>query len=141
MDMSDLFPYIKMLHVTTVIVTGSLFLLRYVWMLQGRLAQRGAWVRTLPHYNDTLLFLSGLTMAYLIGQLPMQAPWLTTKLFVLLAYILLGSLALRRGRVRWLMVTAGIAALGCYLYIVAIALTRDPTPSPQAVWARLLGLW
>ncbi len=141
MDMTSLFPYIKVLHVTTVVVTGSLFLLRYVWMLQGRLEQRGAWVRTLPHYNDTLLFLSGLAMASIIGQLPMQAPWLTTKLFVLLAYIVLGSLALRRGRIRWVMTTAGIAAFGCYLYIIAIALTRDPVPSPEAVWSRLVGLW
>ncbi len=140
MDMTNLFPYIKLLHVSSVVVTGGLFLLRYAWMLQGRLQQRGAWVRSLPHYNDTLLFLSGLALASHIGQLPMQAPWLTGKLFVLLAYILLGSLALRRGRRRWVRVSAGLAALGCYLYIIAIALSRDPAPSLQAIWSRLTGL-
>ncbi|MEJ2462045.1 MAG: SirB2 family protein [Candidatus Thiodiazotropha sp.] len=73
MDTVSLYPYIKLLHVTTVIITGSLFLLRFVWMLQGRLEMRGAWVRTLPHYNDTLLFISGLSMAWIIDQLPLQA--------------------------------------------------------------------
>jgi uncharacterized membrane protein SirB2 len=136
MDTVSLYPYIKLVHVTTVVITGSLFLLRFVWMLQDRLGRKGAWVRTLPHYNDTLLFISGLTMASIIGQLPLQAPWLTAKLFVLLAYILLGSLALREGRRPWLKRTSGVAAICCYLYIVAIALSRDPTPTLQGLLSR-----
>jgi uncharacterized membrane protein SirB2 len=129
MDWSSLYPLLKLIHISTVIITGSLFLLRFVWMLQDRLPEKAPWVYTLPHYNDTLLFLSGLSMAAIIGQLPMVAPWLTSKLFILLAYILLGTLALRRGRRRWIRIYAGIAALGCYLYIITIALTRDPTPT------------
>ncbi len=136
MDTVSLYPYIKLLHVTTVIITGSLFLLRFVWMLQGRLEKRGAWVRTLPHYNDTLLFISGLSMAWIIDQLPLQAPWLTAKLLVLLAYILLGSLALRRGHLPWLKKIAGVAAICCYLYIIAIALSRDPTPTLPGLLSR-----
>jgi uncharacterized membrane protein SirB2 len=136
MDTASLYPYIKLVHVTTVIITGSLFLLRFVWMLQNPLEQKGAWVRSLPHYNDTVLFISGLSMAAIIGQLPMQAPWLTAKLFVLLAYILLGSLALRRGRQIWVRRTAGAAAISCYLYIITIALSRDPTPTLQGLLSR-----
>jgi uncharacterized membrane protein SirB2 len=128
MDWSSLYPVLKLLHLTTVVITGTLFLLRFVWMWQDRLAAKGPWVYTLPHYNDTILFLSGLAMAAIIGELPMVAPWLTTKLFVLLAYILLGSLALRRGPRRWLRISSGIAAIGSYLYIVSIAFTHDPTP-------------
>jgi uncharacterized membrane protein SirB2 len=136
MDLSSFLPYLKLLHVTTVIITGSLFLMRFVWMLRGKLARRG-WVRTLPHYNDTLLFLSGLAMASILGLLPMPTPWLTTKLFVLLAYILLGSVALRQARRSWTGATAGGAALCCYLYIVAIALTQDPKPTLEALLLRL----
>jgi len=136
MDLSGLLPYLKLLHVTTVIVTGSLFLMRFVWMLRGKLARRG-WVRTLPHYNDTLLFLSGLTMASILGLLPMPTPWLTVKLLVLLAYILLGSVALRQARRSWIGATAGVAALCCYFYIIAIALTHDPTPNLEALLLRL----
>lgn len=136
MDLASFHPYLKLLHITTVVITGSLFLLRFVWMLQGRLEQRGTWVNTLPHYNDTLLFISGLAMASILDQLPMQAPWLTSKLFVLLAYILLGSLALRWESQRWLRGMAGVAAISCYVYIIAIALSRDPTPTLQAIMSR-----
>jgi uncharacterized membrane protein SirB2 len=132
-NLSDFLPYLKRLHIATVVVTGSLFLMRFVWMLRGRLAQRGPWVRTLPHYNDTLLFLSGLAMASILNLLPMRAPWLTTKLFVLLAYILLGSVALRRERRSWVGATAGVAALCCYLYIIAIAIGHDPAPSLETL--------
>jgi uncharacterized membrane protein SirB2 len=137
MDWSSLYPALKLTHVTTVVITGSLFLLRFVWMCRDRLTEKGAWVSTLPHYNDTLLLASGLAMAAILGQLPLVAPWLTGKLFVLLAYILFGSLALKRGRRRGLRIASGIAAIGCYLYIVAIALTRDPTPALPALLFRL----
>ena len=139
MDWSGLYPALKLLHLSTVVISGSLFLLRFVWMCQDRLPEKGPWVFTLPHYNDTLLFLSGLAMAAILGQLPMVAPWLTSKLFVLLAYVILGTLALRRGRRRWLRIYSGLAAFGCYLYIVSIALTRQPTPSLSALLSLLGG--
>jgi CHASE2 domain-containing sensor protein len=52
-------------------------------------------------------------------------------------WYLFGSLALKRGRRRGLRIASGIAAIGCYLYIVAIALTRDPTPALPALLFRL----
>jgi uncharacterized membrane protein SirB2 len=136
MNPAHLVPYLKLLHVTTVIISGSLFLLRYSLMLRGRLARQGGWARTLPHYNDTLLFLSGLAMATIQGLLPLPAPWLGSKLCLLLAYILFGSVALRRGRQAWLRATAGALAIGCYLAIIAIAISRDPTPTWQAINSR-----
>jgi uncharacterized membrane protein SirB2 len=136
MGPASLYPYVKLLHISSVIVTGCLFLLRYTWMLQGRLEQRGRWIRTLPHYNDTVLFLSGLSLASILGQLPLQAPWLTAKLFVLLAYILLGSLALKQGRGRRQRGIAGAAAIGCYFYIIAIALSHNPLANLSLLLSR-----
>lgn len=136
MTPADLNAYLKLLHVTTVLITGGLFLLRFTWMLQDKLAHQTAWIRTLPHYNDTLLLTSGLTMALLQDQLPLPAPWLASKLCLLLLYILLGSLALRWGRRRWIRATAGVAAIGCYLYIIGIALSRDPIPTFQGLISR-----
>lgn len=129
MQLAAYYPTIKLIHVTTVVLTGSLFLLRFIWMQQGTLQLRGRWIRTLPHINDTLLLFSGLTLASLIGQYPLQTPWLSAKLFTLIAYILLGSLAIKHGTSlrarRW----SGYAAIICYLYIVSIALTHSPLPS------------
>ncbi|EGV52024.1 SirB2 family protein [Candidatus Endoriftia persephone] len=128
--MSDLYPYIKHIHLTTVTITGLLFLLRFIWMIQGRLQQRGRWVRTLPHINDSLLLASGLTMATILGQYPFSANWLTAKLLALLAYIVIGSIALKRGPSRTIRILAGPIAIACYLYIIAVGLTRQPLPEP-----------
>jgi uncharacterized membrane protein SirB2 len=136
MDLASLYPYIKLLHISTVIITGFLFLLRYAWMLQGRLEQQSAWVGTLPHYNDTVLFITGLVLASILGQLPLQTPWLTAKLFILLAYILLGSLALRWGPSRLARSMAGAAAVVCYCTIIAIALSHNPLPTLPALLSR-----
>ena len=128
-DLTAYFPLLKSIHITTVVITGSLFILRFVWMSQATLQLRGRWVKTVPHVNDTLLFISGLMLASIIGELPLQAPWLTTKLFILLAYIVLGSIALKRGKSTRIRLWSGYAAILCYLVIIAIALTRSPIPN------------
>jgi len=122
-------PYlwIKWTHVGTVAITGSLFLLRYLWMLRDSPQLQRRWVRILPHVNDTLLLVSGLAMALRLQQYPFTQPWLTAKLVALLAYIVLGSIALKRGRTRHGRALAGVLAIGCFGYIVAVALTRSAT--------------
>jgi uncharacterized membrane protein SirB2 len=137
MQLAAYYSTIKLIHVTTVVLTGSMFLLRFVWMQQGTLQQRGRWVRTLPDVNDSVLLLSGLTMAMMIGQSPLQSPWLTAKLFTLLAYILFGAFALRYGRTLRIRRWSGYAAIACYLYIVCIALTHSPLPTCGALMQRL----
>ena len=123
-------PYlwIKWTHVGTVTFTGCLFLLRYLWMLRGSPMLRQRWVRILPHVNDTLLLLSGLAMTLRLRQYPFTQPWLTAKLIALLAYIVLGSVALKRGRTRRQRALAGVMALGCFGYILAVALGRAVLP-------------
>ncbi len=56
------------------------------------------WMRTWPHFVDTLLLLSGLWMAINLQLHPGNSHWLGAKLLALLAYIALGFVALRLGR-------------------------------------------
>ncbi|HEX7249101.1 MAG TPA: SirB2 family protein, partial [Burkholderiales bacterium] len=58
---------------------------------------------------------------------PFVQPWLTAKVLALVAYIVLGSFALRRGRTRGARTGAFVAALCVALYIVSVAITRSPT--------------
>jgi len=51
---------------------------------------------------------------------------LTAKVFGLLAYIVLGSVALKRGRTMQIRVVAGLASLVAFGYVVSAALTRSP---------------
>ena len=119
---------LKHLHMTCAALSGVLFLLRGLWMLQDspRLGQR--WVRTLPHLIDTVLLASAVTLAIWSAQYPLAQPWLTAKVGALLLYIVLGSVALKRGRSKGIRAAAFLAALATFAYIVAVALSKNPLP-------------
>lgn len=118
---------IKYLHVTSVVLSGSFFLLRGLWMLRESDMLQRRWVKVLPHIIDTLLLGSALVMVFRSGQYPFVQPWLTAKVLALMAYIVIGSVALKRGKTRAVRIWAFAAALATFAYIVAVALTRRAT--------------
>jgi uncharacterized membrane protein SirB2 len=107
-----------------------LFFVRGVWMMRSPVRLNARWVKIVPHVVDTLLLASAVTMAVMIRQYPLVVPWLTAKLFALLAYIVLGTIALTCGRTRRARVAAWLAAQVVFFYMVAVALTRNPLPWP-----------
>ena len=117
---------IKHLHVTCVTLSISLFFLRGVWSMRASPIMQQRWVKIAPHIIDTLLLGSALTLAWLSHQWPFQQTWLTAKVFGLLAYIILGSIALKRGKTRQIRLVAWLMALATVGYIVAVALSRNP---------------
>ena len=121
-------PYIalKHLHVSFVALSGLLFLVRGIWMLRAspRLQQR--WARIVPHIVDTLLLASAIGLAVVSHQYPGQMPWLTAKVVALVGYIVLGTIALKRGRTEGVRTAAFVGALACFAYIVAVAVTKNP---------------
>lgn len=106
--------------------SGSFFLLRGCWMLSGSPLLRRAWVNRLPHVVDALLLASALGLAGWSQQYPGRFPWLTAKVIALLAYIVLGSVALKYGRSRRTRAAAFVAALVTFGYIVSVAVTKNP---------------
>lgn len=119
---------LKHLHVTCVVLSGLGFCLRGWWMLRESRLRQHRLTRILPHIVDTLLLGSALTMAWMSGQYPFVEGWLTAKLCGLLAYILLGMMALKRGRTPAIRARYFGLALLAYAYIVSVALTRNPLP-------------
>lgn len=119
---------LKAVHVSCVITSYALFVLRGLWMLRASPLLQRRWVKTLPHVVDTLLLASALGMAFMIGQYPFAAAWLTAKVTALAAYIGLGMIALRFGRSRPIRIAAWLLAQAVFFYIVAVALTRNPQP-------------
>ena len=119
---------LKALHVGCVATSYALFLLRGLWMVFRPEWLQRRWVRILPHVVDTVLLGSAVAMALMIRQYPFVAGWLTAKLLALLIYIVLGSIALKRGRTRRQRIAAWFAAQAVFFYIVAVALTRNPLP-------------
>ncbi|MBL8415762.1 MAG: SirB2 family protein [Propionivibrio sp.] len=117
---------LKNLHVLCVVLSGSGFFVRGLWMLADSPRLNLRWVRVVPHFVDTLLLGSAIAMAVISDQYPLAQDWLTAKLTGLLVYILCGMMALRRGKSK---ATRGIffaAALLAFAYIVSVALTRSP---------------
>jgi uncharacterized membrane protein SirB2 len=117
---------IKSLHVTCVVASISLFLLRAV--LQQRDTPWREWplLRVAPHLIDTVLLGSGIWLAIAIRQYPFIDGWLTAKVVALLAYIWFGKIALAPGVLPYRRAVAFAAALDSVGYIVGVALTRSP---------------
>ena len=119
---------LKNLHLATLAVTLSLFLLRGAWMMADSPRLKARWVRIVPHVNDTLLLASGIALAMLTGQYPLVHGWLTAKLFALIVYIVLGTVALKRGKTRRVRIAAWIAALTVFAYMLTVARMHAPWP-------------
>jgi len=102
--------------------------LRGIWMMAGSPLLQARWVRIVPHVNDSLLLASGIGLAVLIRQYPLTHGWLTAKFFALIAYIVLGTIALKRGRTRGQRISAWFAALLVFGYMAAVARAHDPFP-------------
>lgn len=117
---------LKHIHVTAVIFSGTGFFLRGLLMLADSPLLGRRLFKVLPHVIDTVLLGSALTMAVISAQYPFVQPWLTAKFFGLLAYIILGMMALKRGRTKAQRGAWFVAALAAFAYIVMVALTRNP---------------
>lgn len=119
---------LKYLHVSCVVLSGAGFVLRGVWMLRGSPMLARRWVRVLPHVLDTVLLASAIALAVVIGQYPLVNGWLTAKLAGLIAYIALGTIALKRGPTPGIRIWAFCGALLVLAYVVAVALTKSAIP-------------
>jgi len=124
--MSMAYSLLKQLHLGTIALTLALFVLRGFWMMQKSPQLQARWVRIVPHLNDSLLLASGISLAVLTRQYPLVNGWLSAKLFALILYIVLGTIALKRGRTGGQRIAAWLAALLVFGYMVAVAITRDP---------------
>ena len=91
---------VKFFHVSCVVLSGALFALRGVWMLNGSPLLRERLVRVVPHVIDTCLLLSAGVLCVLTHQFPFVNTWLTLKLVLLIGYIVLGMYALHWGKTR-----------------------------------------
>jgi uncharacterized membrane protein SirB2 len=121
-----LFLVIKSIHLLTVTLTIIGFVIRGIWMIQGSPLLEMRAVRTFPHVNDTLLLISALWTAAMVGQYPFVNGWLTAKVIGAVAYILLGAVALTYGPTRQIRVLAFIGSLLCFAYVVTVAITKNP---------------
>ena len=126
---------IKHTHVALVSASGALFAARGLGVLAG-----GSWpmqplARRLSVAIDVLLLGAGITLWTLLGLNPARETWLGAKLALLLLYIVLGSLALKRAPTRGSKAAFLLAALALFGFMVSVALAHHPA----GLLARLSG--
>ena len=85
-------------------------------------------MKILPHIIDTALLASAITLAIVLQQYPFVDHWLTAKLLALCLYIVLGTIALKRGKTQLIKTSALMGSILTFSYIVAVAITHSPLP-------------
>ena len=118
---------IKAVHVAAVLISGVLFLARGVMVQSGHasIAMSGG-LRYASYGVDTVLLTAGLMLATLLPGALFANHWLALKLALLVVYIVLGSLALKRARSSRARTAAFVAALLVYVTIIGIARAHHP---------------
>ncbi|WP_194725608.1 SirB2 family protein [Noviherbaspirillum malthae] len=116
---------VKHFHMTFAALSGILFFVRGLLMLAESGALQRRFFRVAPHIVDTLLLASALVMVVWSAQYPFVQPWLTAKVVALVAYIAVGTIALKRGRTKGVRLAAFVAALLIFAYIIKVAVTRQ----------------
>lgn len=121
-----MYALLKYAHLAFAVATISGFVLRGYWMLTNseQLSRRAT--RIVPHVIDALFLLTGIAMVYLLSLPVMRTPWLLAKFAALLAYIVLGAIALRRGPTVQARLIAFVGALSAFAYVVGAAVSKSP---------------
>lgn len=121
------YAHVKLLHVAAVLLSGLLFVTR------GALVQAGcervamdARVRYASYAIDTVLLAAGLALVAMVPGALFANHWLSFKLVLLVLYVVLGSLALKRARTPRARMLAFVAALAVFAVMLGIARAHSP---------------
>ena len=66
---------LKYIHIATVIISISGFIVRGIWMMQSSSMLQRRWVKIAPHINDTVLLLSAIALVVITATIP-RSCWL-----------------------------------------------------------------
>jgi len=117
--------FVKTIHVSCVVLSFAGFFIRGIWMMQDSSNLKLRWVKIAPHIIDTFLLASAIVLAVQMHISPLEQSWLMAKIIALLAYIGIGTVALREGRSKQVRVSAWFWGLAIFVYIVSVALTKS----------------
>ena len=126
---------IKLVHIAAVLASGGLFALRGALVLAGVRWAMAAPLRYLSYTIDTVLLTAALMLLTALKLNPFVVPWLSVKLALLVLYVVLGSLALKRARSRRAQALYYAAALATFAFMYFVARAHHPLGILQGVVA------
>lgn len=116
---------IKHLHVTAAALSILFFIIRSYWSVtENGLLQKKA-VKIAPHIIDTVLLVCAILLSMMLGPAASQ-PWVLTKIVLLVVYIGVGTIAIKRGRTPRSRAIAAVIAVAIFFYIVGVAIKHHP---------------
>ncbi len=125
--MDAIYLELRWTHIAAVIASGVFFMVRGLFVLSGRAHwAMVAPVRFTTYAIDTILLLSALMLVVAIHQYPFVHGWLTVKVLLLVVYIVLGVMALKRGKTPAARAVCYLAALVVYGFMISVARTHHP---------------
>lgn len=120
------FLAIRQVHITCVLLSGALFCVRGGLHIANVAAANHQMLRITSYLIDTALLAAAILLMIILQQFPFINAWLTAKVLLLLLYIALGFLTLKRASTRRLRVVAFASALLTYTWIIGVAITHEP---------------
>jgi uncharacterized membrane protein SirB2 len=118
---------IKTIHMTCALISFTGFLFRsYLMAIESKWLNH-KFILVTPHIIDTFFLLSGATMAFMVNFGLFSQMWLTTKIALLMCYLLFVGITLNRGKTRKIRVGAFFLAVATFGYIVGVAVVKSPS--------------
>jgi len=126
MNLIDLYPQVRWTHISLVLISGALFAARGIGVLLGAGWSMAPVVRRFSYSIDTALLGAALLLLFMLNINPFAVSWLSAKIALLLLYILLGTLALKRARTERMQQVCFVAAMATYGFMLSVALAHHP---------------
>jgi uncharacterized membrane protein SirB2 len=124
--MIEFYLPIKTVHIVAVLISGGLFFLRGMLLLNGKSWAMSAPFRYLSYSIDTMLLTAALMLVTMLPCAVFANGWLTVKMLLLLVYVTLGSFALKRGSTPKIRRNCFVVALIVYAFMLTVARTHQP---------------
>ncbi|MGF1739057.1 SirB2 family protein [Photobacterium satsumensis] len=121
-----MYTAVKHLHMLAIILSVTLFILRYCLMMANSTLSEKKFIKITPHVVDTVLLLTGVTLIFITGFVPFTEAggWMTQKISCVLAYIALGYFTLKMGSNKVFKTFAFFGSLGWIMAAAKIAMTK-----------------
>jgi uncharacterized membrane protein SirB2 len=122
----EYYAQIRSAHILTVVLSGGLFALRGVGVLAGARWPIHAALRYSSYAIDTALLTAALMLVAVVPAAMFANHWLTVKLVLVMVYVVLGTMALKRASTARGKLICYVAALVVFGLIVGIARRHSP---------------
>lgn len=126
MTLPELYPHARWTHISLVLASGALFAARGAGVLAGTRWAMAPTIRRLSYSIDTALLAAAFALLFILDINPLAVAWLSTKIALLLVYIVLGTLALKRAPTLAARRLCFVAALLCYAFMLTVARAHHP---------------